>query len=152
LGRHESAAFVEKCIAFKSGSVLAVDAAAIKIGARTTIGRNLLGDVLKRLRGIEALIALDGTIRFRRQILVRTCLGATRAFKKVEFCLAEVHERTLAHETPHTANRLVDYCINLTRIQSSSSSSSAATADPTSNTDFSREEYQYSRGSLGGGV
>jgi hypothetical protein len=26
--------------------------------------------------------------------------------------LAEVHLRTLAYEPPHTANRLVDYCIN----------------------------------------
>jgi hypothetical protein len=92
-------------------SVLAVDAAAIKVRAGASVGRNLLRDMLKRLCRIEALIALDGAIGPPRQILIRARLRTTGAFNYIEFGLREVHERTLAQGTPHTANRLADYCI-----------------------------------------
>ena len=136
VARPESGAIVQKC---KAPSVLAVDATAIKVSAGAPISRNFLRDTFERLCGIEALIALNGTIRLVCQFLVRIRLRATSAFDDIEFGLGEVHERTLAYEPPHTANRLVDYCMDSSRIYSSSSSS---VAEPTSNTDFSRVEYQ----------
>jgi hypothetical protein len=96
----------------RSESILAVDATPIKVRARASIGRYFLGDLGERLCGIGALIALDGTLRLGRQIAVRMRLRATRAFNDVKSWLREVHERTLAHEPPHTANGPFDYCIN----------------------------------------
>jgi hypothetical protein len=111
IARPESSEILQKCRPPSSDSVLAVDATAIQIGAGAPIEGNLLGDIPNRLRGIETLIALAGTIRLHRQVPVRTRLCATGAFDDIEFSLSEVHKRTLAHETPHTANRLGRYCI-----------------------------------------
>jgi hypothetical protein len=97
----------------RAESVLAVDATPIQVRAHASIGRNLLGNRGECLCSIGALIALDGTLGLGRQIAIRVRLGATGALDDVEFCLREVHERTLAHETPCTANGLFDYCITL---------------------------------------
>jgi hypothetical protein len=73
--------------AFEKESILAVGATPIKIDAGASIERNLLGDLGEHLRGIGALIALDGALGLGRQIPICIRLGAAGAFNDIEFGL-----------------------------------------------------------------
>jgi hypothetical protein len=73
---------------------------------------NSLRDVQERFGSIVSLIALNGPLGLQGQVPVHARLRAAGAFNDIEFGLTEVHAQTLACETPHTANRLCDYCID----------------------------------------
>jgi hypothetical protein len=93
-------------------SLIAIGTPSHQQRTRAPIRLNSLRDVQERFGGIVSLIALNRPLRLQRQVPVRTRLRAAGAFNVIEFGLTEVHAQTLACATPHTANRLCDYCIS----------------------------------------
>jgi hypothetical protein len=109
--RPKSYVFAVKCEG-ANPSLIAILATSHQDCTRAAIRLNSLRDRQQRLGGIVSLIALNGPLGLEGQIPIRTRLRTTGAFNDIEFDLTEVHEPTLARETPHTANLLCNYCIS----------------------------------------